>query len=47
MPYVLSFLRTFLDVDQWVVVSLFDKEHMDPTMNGRTREKREKMRKRR
>jgi hypothetical protein len=30
-----------------VVVSPFDKEHIDPTMNERTREKREKMRERR
>jgi hypothetical protein len=30
-----------------VVASPFDKEHIDPTMNGRTREKRERMRERR
>jgi hypothetical protein len=39
-------IRTFLGVDQWVVVAPFDKVHIDPTMNGRTREKREKMRER-
>jgi hypothetical protein len=40
-------LRIILGVDQWVIVSLFDKVHIDPTMNGRTREKREKMREKR